>query len=107
MQAKFDAARSSASNQIQILLQSLFEIVNNAFNASHMDSSVEPIINEETIKSMLEEVCEKAKRSDDLDKQLSRTAAELETLKTALGVTTVSRANTKSERKSCTHEKSV
>ena len=92
MQAKFDAARSSASNQIQILLQSLFEIVNNAFNASHMDSSIEPIINEETIKSMLEEVCEKAKRSDDLDKQLSRTAAELETLKTALGVTTVSRA---------------
>ena len=89
-QAKIDVIKSESSNAMQILLHELFNIVNSAFETT-CDQSVEPVINEESIKNTLEEVCEKAKESYELEKRLSHALSDIEMIKSAIGASSAAK----------------
>ena len=85
-QAKIDANKAEFNNKLQSLLRNIYSVLETSLN-SCKDETVEPIVDEDCIKLMIEALHDKAERAEEMSKELKECKEELDSIKYALGAT--------------------
>ena len=85
-QAKIDANKAELNNKLQTILRGIYSVLETSLH-SFKDDSVEPMIDEECIKLMIEALHEKAEKAEEMSHELKECKEELESIKYALGAT--------------------